>query len=209
MLPFISLEDFALYTGVSEGSLNPDRVNIALNAACQIVRTYVNRPLNLTFETVKVDGTGTDTLLLNGPLVDVDTLLEDDVAVEDDDYVVGTHALYRKGGGVWSRGRRNITLTYRHGYAIDETDVGANSGDIGIVIRMPDDIRQVALELADAVYSASTTVVGSGATTGYTVGPESYSEQFDVGTQVRQAIGGGLDSGQMARLKPYRYRPWA
>lgn len=204
MIPFVSVDDLSDYLG--QDLSGSDLAVIAVNAACQSIRTFLNRPLNLITETVTLDGSGTDALLLNAPVVSVDTVTEDDVELDETtDYIVGDDVLYRV-GWCWPRGRRNIEVTYTHGYAVDESDVGADSGDVGSPGRMPDDIRQVALELADSIYNASTTVQGSGATTGYTVGPESYSEQFDVGTTTNRTVAGNLSAGQRDRLRPYRFR---
>ena len=193
MVPYISVADLSDYMGQT---LTSDLATIAVDSACETVRTFLNRRLNLTTQTVEVDGSGTDALALDGPLVDVDTVTVDDVVVEDTDYVLGISQLYRVDGSVWPVGRRNVSVTYTAGYAIDEGDVGADSGDVGTITRMPSDIREVTLELAAGFMSVAETRFHAQA--------------------VRDAVGGsepeegpivlqGLTASQRRRLRPHRY----
>lgn len=198
MIPFISVDDLGTY--MDQDLSSSDLAVIAVNAACQSVRTYLNRPLNLITETVTVDGTGTDALLLNGPVVDVDSISIDGTEVDASEYVLGLSSVYRLNSW-WPPGRRNIEVVYTHGYAVDESDVGADSGDVGAPDRMPDDIREVALELAQAVVNSGGSSA-SGAITSETIGEYAYT--VDAGSA--QAAGGGLNDNQKARLNPYRYR---
>ena len=207
MDPFISTDDLATFTGQV---LDEDRAEFAVAAACQSVRTYLNRPLNLTTETRLLSGAGTNALVLAWPVVEIltVTLYPNDEDFEEEllpeDYVVDGAVLYRREGW-WPKGLLNIAVEYTHGYAVDDSEVD-DSGDIQVG-RVPEDIQAVALELADQLYSAGTSVGGSGETSGYTIGPDSYSETFDVGAAARDVSGGGLNAGQKARLQPYRAVP--
>jgi hypothetical protein len=145
--PFISRQDLTDYLGAD---VNSDAgALIAVDAACDIVRTLTEQDFNALTETIKLDGTGTDTLLLpqcpvnsagtvvvNGGTLDA-TL---DYTSTEDGYLIrtdGTAILStwsRSSGpvGYWPPGRQNVSVTYNHGYA-------------GTV---PSDIRAVALMIA-------------------------------------------------------------
>lgn len=146
--PFISRQDLTDYLGrdvtADDGAL------IALDAACDTVRTMAEQTFNRTVGgTAVLDGTGTDSLLLPElPVTAAGTVLVNGTAV--DDYVLnGNGVLFRRGplSGVgtatwdsdvvfprtWPAGRQNITVTYDHGY--EDAD-------------LPRDIRMVALSLA-------------------------------------------------------------
>jgi hypothetical protein len=199
--PFISTEDLGTYMG--QDLTASDLAVVAVDAACESVRTYLDRRLNLTTDTVRVDGSGTDALMLQGPIVNVDTITENDSAVSEDDYVLGDSMIFKL-GGVWSPGRLNIVVAYTYGYAVTEAEVGADSGDVGVIERMPSDIREVALELAQSILNSGGSSA-SGAITGEDIGDYSYT--VDAATIL--TAGGGLNSTQTRRLSPYRYIPVA
>lgn len=205
MRPFISTADLGALLG--QDVTTDELAVIAIDAACQSVRTYVDRPLNLIAETVRLDGSGTDTLLLMGPLVNVDTVSEDSVPVDESAYVLGSHAIYRL-DGIWAVGRRNIEVEYSHGYAVTEADVGSDPGDVGNIVRMPSDIREVALELAATIFNANSTAGASGALTGETIGDYSYTVDAAAAAAASSTVG-VLNDSQRSRLRPYRYIPVA
>jgi hypothetical protein len=144
--PFISRDDLTDYLGrdvtADDGAL------IAVDAACDTVRTIAEQSFNEATSTVTLDGSGTDALLLpelpvsaagtvvvsggtvtdyvlkdNGVLV---RKLADPTVVDWDSDVSPT--LIR-----WPAGRQNVVVTYDHGYA--DAD-------------LPRDVRMVALSLA-------------------------------------------------------------
>ena len=146
-VPFISRDDLSDYLGrdvtADDGAL------IAVDAACDAVRTLTEQTFNETVGgTVFLDGTGTDCLLLpEQPVNAAGTVTVNGTAITD--YTLsGNGMLFRgtvglsdpywpddlpPGGRVWPRGRRNVRVTYDHGYAADD---------------LPRDIRMVALSLA-------------------------------------------------------------
>lgn len=149
--PFISRDDLSDYLGrdVSddEGAL------IAVDAACEIVRTLTEQDFNpVVGDTVTLDGTGTDTLLLPQlPVTGAGTVLVNGTAIDAGDYTYTADGqLVRTGGtaswstwneggwplAYWPMGRRNITVTYDHGYSA------------GTAADVPADVRAVALMIA-------------------------------------------------------------
>lgn len=144
--PFISRDDLRDYLGrdvtADEGAL------IAIDAACDVVRTVAEQDFNQTIgATVTLDGSGTDALLLPQlPVSNAGTVLVNGTAVTD--YVLnGDGILYRRGSlsgqstyyadcavpRVWPAGRQNVRVTYDHGYPDAE---------------LPRSVRMVALALA-------------------------------------------------------------
>jgi hypothetical protein len=148
MIPFISRADLGDY--MAQDLTSSDPALMAVDAACEAVRTFCRRRLNKTTdETITLDGSGTDTLLLpNWPVIGTPTVTEDDVAVTA--FVVDGSLLRRNDWGYWSRGVGNIEVTYSHGYAVSEVDVDGAE-------RMPADLRMVALQIAAGLMSAAET----------------------------------------------------
>lgn len=135
--PFISPLDVVNYLGRG-GTADPGFI-IATDAACDICRTFAEQTFNeVLSDTVILDGTGTDALLLPQlPVNAVGTVFEGATAV--DDYSLNSNGILFRGSAgvdprpVWPRGRQNISVTYDHGYAS---------------IDLPRDVRMVALSIA-------------------------------------------------------------
>lgn len=195
-VPFISQDDLA--QAIDESVHDQDLATIALDTACDTVRAYLDRYLNLvTDETVLVDGSGTASLALPGfPVSDVDdSVTADGTAVANTRYALDPESgiLYlTEFGATWPRGRRNISVKYSHGYAPTEGEVSAQ------VKRVPSDIRFVALSLARRLYTNAGVADGSA-------------------SAVRDAIGGTeewtpftvpdlLTEDECYRLDPHRVR---
>lgn len=144
-IPFISRGDLADILGrdveQSDGAL------IAVDAACDIVRTLTGQSINAGTTTATFDGPGTDALVLpEYPANTIGTVqVRDssgtwntagaaDYALADDGVLIamgGTVA-----GTVWPMGRQNVRVNYTHGYA--DADV-------------PRDIRVLALSVAERI----------------------------------------------------------
>lgn len=177
MIPFISSEDLTAYLNL-ETPLVPDDliVLIALDAACQAVRDALHRRINYSSETVEVlDGSGSDALVLkNRPIVELTEVTIDDNDTFDweTDVVVdaGAGILYLNNGSWWPQHRQNITVTYAHGYALNESDLPE---DIDIV-RVPASIRLVALKLAAAIWRSRGESAAAGAVTEEHIGTYQY-----------------------------------
>ena len=67
---------------------------------------------------IKLDGSGTDTLCLPLPILEVSSITNGTVSITSDDYVIYNDVgeLVLTNGTVWAKGRKNITLTVRFGY---------------------------------------------------------------------------------------------
>lgn len=152
--PFISRADLGVY--MAQDLTTSDMAGVALDAACETVRSFTRRQLNYEADDeIVLNGTGNDTLLLpNWPIIDISDVIEDDVAVDAENYMVQGSRLVRTDWcGFWSWGKGNITLTYSHGYATQEGDVVADTGPF----RVPADLRDVALSIAANLMSVSET----------------------------------------------------
>jgi hypothetical protein len=134
--PFISTQDVIDLLGRG-GTADPG-ILIAVDAACDVVRDLTELTINKVYgDTVYLNGTGTETLLLpQRPVSAAGTVTVNGGTVTD--YALannGNGILYRgtAGGGVWPRGRQNVRVTYDHGFADDD---------------IPRSVRVVALQLA-------------------------------------------------------------
>jgi hypothetical protein len=144
--PFISADDLSDYLG--RDVTGDDGTVIALDAACDLVRTMAEQPFNEATTTFTLDGTGTDAILLPYlPVSAVGTVTVDGEAVTD--YTLnGNGILFRGSAGcdprpTWPSGRQNVVVTADHGYA---------SADL------PRDVRIVALQVAARLIVQGVTV---------------------------------------------------
>ena len=148
--PFISREDLSDYLG--RDVTTDDGALIAVDSACDIVRTITEQDFSPASETIKLDGTGTDTVLLpQVPVTAAGTVSVNgeevtNYVVTDRGYLVRTcgtaddHSTWSQLSGpssYWPQGRQNIEVTYDHGYATS-----------GTVTDIPADVRVVALMIA-------------------------------------------------------------
>lgn len=133
--PFISRQD--LTDRIGRDVTADDGALACVDAACDIVRNEAEQTFNeVTDDTVTLDGTGTDALLLpQGPVIEVSSVAEDDTAVTD--YTLRDSGVLLKASGVWRRARNNIEVIYSHGYDGDD---------------LPRDVRMVALTLAERLF---------------------------------------------------------
>jgi hypothetical protein len=146
--PFISTQDLSDYIGRDVTADNG--AVIAIDAACQIVRGIAGQTFTELTETISLDGTGTDCLLLPElPVNAAGTVTESgEPLVQGVDYVLANQRkLIRTAGTSWNvnvigdaahwpQGRQNIVVTYDHGYA---------GGTV------PSDVRMVALQVASRI----------------------------------------------------------
>ena len=165
------------HTPYLETTLVPDDliVLISLDAACQAVRDALHRSLNYSTETEEVlDGTGTDALVLkHRPVVELTEVVIADQDLDwENDVVVdaGAGILYLTNGSWWPLHRQNITVTYAHGYALNESELPEDAD----IVRVPASIRLVALKLAAAIYRTKGPSAASGAVTEEHIGTYQY-----------------------------------
>jgi hypothetical protein len=147
----IDVDDLSGYVGRDVSA--DDGAVICVDSACAMVQTLTEQDFEAATDTVTLDGTGTDTLLLPQlPVNSAGTVVVNGGTLNSTDYGVGADGrLVRTGGtavwstwgqtsapsAYWPRGRQNISVTYTHGYA-------------GTV---PSDVRRVALELAHRMFT--------------------------------------------------------
>lgn len=142
--PFISRQDLTDYLGRNVNS--DDGALAAVDAACDICRDIAEQTFNRVLgDTVTLDGTGTDALLLPElPVSAAGTVsLRDpegtwttagtaDYTLNGDGILLATNASGTF-ANTWPTGRQNIRVTYEHGYA--DAD-------------LPRSVRMVALTIA-------------------------------------------------------------
>ena len=193
--PFISLTDLGNFTGVDYAG--SDVAIIAIDSACERVRSYLSQHVNLVEDDeVSLHGTGTDVLLLPElPVRSISSVTEtvndeDTVLVDGTDYELGEAGMLYRLGAYWPRGKNNVTVVYTHGWDLSEDVQG--SGDVDVP-RVPSDLRYVALTLAADIVTAGTS--GAGGVQSESIGDYSYKME---GTST-----GGLDSQQKDILAPY------
>jgi hypothetical protein len=141
LAPFISVQDLSDLLGRDVTS-DPGAV-MAIDAACDTIRTLTEQDFNAQTSTVRLDGTGTDVLVLpQRPVAAVSMVLVAGTAITDyiaptpDGFLfrgAATGSGYGYGGACWPRGRQNVTVTYDHGFA---------------PVDLPRDVRMVAVALA-------------------------------------------------------------
>lgn len=137
--PFVSVEELGEYLG--QNLTDSAKAQIAVESACDIVRSLTEQVLNeILSDSIKLDGTDTDALLL--PQQPVTSIIEVSdgatVLVADDDYKLDDNGvLLKPWPGVWTKGRQNISVTYNHGYPQSV---------------FPDDLRAVALDIAARIF---------------------------------------------------------
>ena len=139
--PFITTTDLVNYIGRG-GTADPGMI-IAVDAACDTCRTVAEMTFNEVIgDTITLDGTGTDTLLLPElPVTAAGTVVVDGSGTVTDYVLNGNGILIRRDTATdsvattlsWPAGRQNVVVTYDHGYA--DAD-------------MPRDVRMVALAIA-------------------------------------------------------------
>lgn len=166
--PFISQEDLSDYLG-QDVTEDPGAL-AAVDAACDIVRTISGQDFNQATSSITLDGSGTDALLLpqlpvskagtvaiggtaNAGVISGGSSITD-YALNGDGILLRTAGAALAGEGeyvptVWPKGRRNIAVTYEHGYADEE---------------IPRDVRMVALSIASRL-------VVQGVTMSESIGP--------------------------------------
>jgi hypothetical protein len=215
--PFVSIDDLSDIVGTD--LTTDDVATIVLDAACQTVRDYLGHIVNLTEETITLDGNGRPRMLLPQPPVrEVSEVIivagaDDgtDLTLEVTDYAVERKRLlhYTPDSSMyswvigpwpylgWPLGLGNIQITYEHGWDVSEPDSAPPPG----YERVPSSIRKVALDLAARSYDLSIAGSTAGAVTSRQLGR--FRETFDAGSTTTLNIQGLLDD-EMSRLAPYR-----
>ncbi len=195
LTPFISRDDLSDYLGRDVTS--DDGALIAIDAACDMVRTLAEQDFNAQSGTAVLDGTGTDALLMPKlPVTDIDsvtvggtvssgtitggqavtswTLRDDGVLLRTAGAATGDPAYSGETLPLrWPQGRQNVAVVYSNGYG---------------TALLPRDVRMVALQMAARIIVQGVSVFES-------VGPVS-----------QRYAGAALDPtpGEIRILRKYR-----
>jgi hypothetical protein len=156
--PFISRDDLADHLHLPAGALDEDEAALqAVDAACDDLRDRTGQLFNhVADETILMDGTGTDALLLPQlPVEEVSSVVVQGYESAEG-YAFALHdsgvllRIWEPTGTVvasearWPKGRNNVELTYTHGYA--DAD-------------FPRSIRMLAVRMAARFYQQAPGVV--------------------------------------------------
>lgn len=177
--PFISRTD--LGDRLNRDLSSDDAALACVDAACDVVRTLAEQNFNQVTEEIVLDGTGTDALLLpERPVSEVTEVVEGVDTLTTDDYKLnGNGILFRASPAVWSVGRRNVAVTYTHGYPDSD---------------FPRDVRIVALNIAERLFTR-----GAGGISSETIG--SYSVSY-----VTSQVASLLDNTEQLVIEKHRPR---
>ena len=153
LIPFVSSDDLAAFLGVAVNASDL-KTKIALDAACDAVRSYLGQDINLVEDDVEWhSGHGYlhDRIRLRQrPIVEVTEVREDVVAgstgtvLDPANYNVRDSFIVRIDASYWLSGNDNIKVTYDHGWVVPPVSATAS---------VPADVRLVALSAARRVYS--------------------------------------------------------
>jgi hypothetical protein len=134
-MAFATVEELDTYLGET---VDVARAVLLLDLATARIVSYVGHPIAPpTTETITLDGTGTDLILLPGhPVTDIDSITVNGVALtyvaDAYEYVWSESGAVRlTGANSWGRVAQSIEVTYTHGYAT-----------------VPDDVKAVCLQMA-------------------------------------------------------------
>lgn len=192
--PFISVADLEAILGEAIADPNSLSVKIALDSACQAVRTYLGQTINLVVNDVEVHSGGwrKKLRLRERPVRAVDQVKVGDTVIDPSSYSVRGAVITLVDGSVWGSGNDNISVTYDHGYDISEPSDN----------NVPSDIRFVALSVARRTYMDLGADVVAGSIKKETIGDYSY-ELSDAAVAVLKTAG-SLLTAEKATLDPYR-----
>lgn len=153
-VPFISRTD--LGTAIERDLATDDAAVIAIDSACEMVRSYMKQFVNLVEDDdIVMDGSGRTSLVLpEMPVHAISYVAEivDSVETElteDTDWVLGQAGILWRIDDTWTAGRMNVHVTYTHGW-----DVSEDAQTPTDIPRVPSDLRRVALEAANRLYDA-------------------------------------------------------
>ena len=142
--PFISRQDLSDYLGRDVTA--DDGAALAVEMACEVVRTLTEQDFTTATETIYLDGSGTDLMFLpqrpvsaagtvevNGTAVTDYSYTETGklIRTSDDEPTWSTWGKTYQPTAFWPEGRQNVSVTYTHG-----------AGTV------PSDVRMVALHIA-------------------------------------------------------------
>jgi len=129
--PFATLTQVKDYLGLRSNDDDNLITRLCLSAT-DWMQTYLNRDLvPTTYASELRDGTGTSSLMLASfPITQVTSVLINGTALDLSKFIFDNYLLIRTDGGVFTRGLRNIAVSYTAGY-----------------LAVPDDMVQACVEL--------------------------------------------------------------
>lgn len=165
---FISTADLATFMHVDEATLNPALASLAVAAAQQRVRNFLNQQITLvTDDVVLIDGNGSRQIRLpERPVRSITQIKENGNVLDPSEYTLRRSLVIRVGGqieiwtwptelmfDVWRVGVGNIEVTYTHGWDVGEIDSDGSDSDYE-PLHVPADILLVALKAAKRGYES-------------------------------------------------------
>jgi hypothetical protein len=202
LIPFVSSDDLAAFTGLTIDSAAL-KTKIALDSACDAVRSYLDQEINLATNDVEWHsghGYMHDRIRLRQrPIVEVTEVREDVVAggtgtvLDPANYNVRDSFIVRTDASYWLSGNDNVKVTYDHGWVVPSTSQSAS---------VPADIRLVALSAARRVYSG----VGVSDAAGFggeRIGDYEYTNPKGTATSVAELLMAEMDVLDRYRISSY------
>lgn len=169
MDPFISTDDLEAYIGETLADPAALNVAIALDSACQAVRSYIGQTINRTTTTEVYDGTGLRRLRLRErPVRAIGSIVVDGTPLGWDQFVVVGNTVKLTDGSVFTYGIANVSVQYNHGWDIDMSEPDA--------IAVPADLRKVALSVAARTFRTTDNAVDESLES-ETIGQYSYTRR--------------------------------
>lgn len=108
-------------------------VESLINRASDYAETYTNGPLINKSFTINVDGSGDVELMIAPyPIQSLSSVTVDGVSVTSNVDFYSEGVLFLKDGNIFTKGRKNVAITYTSGYGADKNTI-------------PQDIKQAAL----------------------------------------------------------------
>lgn len=198
--------------GTTTTALNTALADLALSAAEQRVRNYIDQQITLVSGDVAyLDGNGRYKLRLPERPVRTVTLVEEGFAGPDwetltsDAYHLRGSILIRWDGARWLPGQANIRVTYTHGYDVGAIDSDYSDSDFDAQ-HVPADLSLATLSLARRVYeslgAASDTTLGG--IKQETIGAYSYT----LSEAVEASAGVELIQAERFVLEAYKMNGW-
>jgi hypothetical protein len=120
MTAFITKPELEAYIGYQADAT---KATMVIDAACDLIRNSTGQRFEAGEETILLDGTGTDAIVLpQVPVEAVTEVMNDEEAVTDF-MLSGAGLLLRKFPQTWSPGRQRVKVKYSFGYATVPADL--------------------------------------------------------------------------------------
>jgi hypothetical protein len=205
---FVTVTDFQVYWGATVNPSDP-AIAMALDSACEIVRSYLGQTINRATTTEYHDGTGRMRFRLQErPVRSITSIVIDNVTLDPSKYRFGSNGIVTVNTGPylfwdWSSplnwGLWNVSVTYDHGW-----DLSIVTSDDQLV---PSDIRLVALSISSRVYNDLINVgVGTGPTVREMIGDYEYWVDSTATTALAAAGSTAMTEAEKSALAPYLIR---